>query len=373
MEVAAPSPNSKSWRDIDAPTLTFLAEHAKQIRILGKRVIGDVIEIGRRLAECKERCGHGNWLPWLETEFGWTDRTALNFMRMYEDSLKSETVSDLPLPMRSLYLLVAPSTPQSARTEVKDRAEVGKRLKHSEVQAIIAGHSPAAVREAFKQIRAESIATRHAEWTAKTVEISKRNSPLPCDHKYPVILADTAWKFEVYDSGSGLERAPETHYPTLSIDEICALPVADLATPDAVLFLWCTSPHLRDGLRVVESWGFTYRANIVWVKQGPPGLGHWVRHQHEILLIGARGNMRAPLESDRPPSVIHAPRREHSRKPDEAYEAIERMYPDLPKAELFARSRRPGWTVWGNEIPSPAAAPSDDGLDIPNFLPRSTP
>jgi N6-adenosine-specific RNA methylase IME4 len=227
--------------------------------------------------------------------------------------------------------------------------------------------------EAAKQIRAEKTAARHAEWTAKTIEISKQNAPLPCDRKYPVILADPPWKFEAYDAESGMERAAETHYPTLTIDEICALPVADLATTDAVLFLWCTSPHLPDALRVVESWGFSYRANIVWVKQGPPGLGYWVRNQHEILLIAARGNMRAPLESDRPPSVIHAPRREHSRKPDEAYEAIERMYRDLPKTELFARRERPGWDRWGNEapaaddsneIPSPAAAPANDDLAI---------
>ena len=231
------------------------------------------------------------------------------------------------------------------------------------MQAIISGHSPAAVREAFRQIRAEKIATRHAEWTAKAIELSKQNAPLPCNRKYPVILADPPWKFEVYDPETA-ERTPDTHYPTLSIDEICALPVADLATADAALFLWCTSPHLPDALDVIEAWGFTYRSQIVWVKTGcPPGLGRWVRNQHEILLIAARGDMRAPLESNRPPSVIHAPRREHSRKPDEAHEVIERMYPDLPKIELFARHARPGWDAWGNEATVTAPA-SRDGLDI---------
>jgi N6-adenosine-specific RNA methylase IME4 len=355
--------------DIDA---LFLAEHAKQIRALRKRVADDIIEIGRLLAECKERCGHGNWLPWLEAEFGWNERTAQRYISIHELAGKYDNLSDLEVPVSSLYLL--PSAPESARAEVFARAESGERLKHAAVQAVIAAHSPAAVQEAAAILRAEKTAARHAAWAAKTLELSKQNAPLPCDRKYPVILADPLWKFEAYDAESGMERAAETHYPTLTIDEICALPVADLATPDAALFLWCTSPHLPDALRVVESWDFTYRTNAVWVKQGSPGLGYWVRNQHEILLIAARGNMRPPLESDRPPSVIHAPRREHSRKPDEAYEIIERMYPDLPKIELFARSRRPGWSCWGNEIPSPAAAPSDDGLDIPPaFLRRAAP
>src|SRR5262245_24389369 len=88
----------------------ILAEHAAEIRRLGKRVVEDVIQIGRRLSECKRIVGHGNWLPWLEREFRWTDDTALNFMRVYELS-KSRNFRDLSLPVSALYLLAAPSTP----------------------------------------------------------------------------------------------------------------------------------------------------------------------------------------------------------------------------------------------------------------------
>jgi N6-adenosine-specific RNA methylase IME4 len=164
----------------------------------------------------------------------------------------------------------------------------------------------------------------------------------------PIILADPPWKYTAYDAESGMERAAEVHYPTLPTEDICAFPVASLATPDAALFLWCTSPHLPDALQVIGAWGFTYRTNCVWVKQSP-GLGYWVRNQHEILLIAARGNMRSPPEGARPPSVITAPRRGHSEKPVAAYELIERMYPELPKIELFARNKRDGWAVWGNQ------------------------
>jgi hypothetical protein len=110
-----------------------LADHASAIRSLGKRVIADIIEIGRRLAEAKRIAGHGNWLPWLEREFGWTDRTALNFMRVHELAMKSETVSDLDIPVRGLYLLAAPSTPDEARAEVIARAEGGEALSVADV------------------------------------------------------------------------------------------------------------------------------------------------------------------------------------------------------------------------------------------------
>jgi N6-adenosine-specific RNA methylase IME4 len=132
--------------------------------------------------------------------------------------------------------------------------------------------------------------------------------------------------------------------------DICKLSVPDLATDTAVLFMWTTLPHLQKAFEVLAAWEFEYVTNIAWVKD-KIGLGHWVRNQHELLLIGRRGDMPAPLPANRPPSVIEAPSREHSRKPNEAYELIERMYPDLPRIELFARRARPGWAVWGNQAP----------------------
>jgi hypothetical protein len=153
----------------------FLADSAERIRALGKRVISNVIEIGRLLIECKERCGHGNWLPWLEAEFGWTERTAQRYISAaHELAGKYDKLSDLDVPISSLYLLAAPSTPEAARDEIIERAKSGERLKHEEVRAIIAAHSPAAVQEAAALLRADDekprggIATgmamhRHAE------------------------------------------------------------------------------------------------------------------------------------------------------------------------------------------------------------------
>src|SRR5262249_4199661 len=138
-------------------------------------------------------------------------------------------------------------------------------------------------------------------------------------------------------------------YPTLALEEICALPVAQLAMENALLFLWVPPPKLEEAFRVIAAWGFDYRTGIVWVKQSI-GMGNYVRQRCEHLLIARRGEFPTPEPAQRPDSVIEAPRREHSRKPDEAYALIEQMYPELPKIELFARSARPKWAAWGNQV-----------------------
>jgi len=190
---------------------------------------------------------------------------------------------------------------------------------------------------AAQQIRARKAEMRRAE-----------NTPFPSDRRYAVLYADPPWHFEVYNEESGIERAAGNHYPTMELAEICALSVADIATDDAILFMWTTAPHLGESFEVLEAWGFEYKSNAVWVKD-KLGLGYYVRNRHELLLIATRGDFPCPQPANRPSSVIEAPRREHSRKPNEAYALIERMYPELPKIELFARNTRPGWDAWGNE------------------------
>lgn len=163
----------------------------------------------------------------------------------------------------------------------------------------------------------------------------------------PVLYADPPWRYEHVKTEN---RAIENQYPTLSLDEICALPVSDAATPDAVLFLWATSPKLAEAMQVVTAWGFVYRTCMVWVKD-KIGMGYYVRGKHESLLIARRGDMPPPSEDNRPDSVIEAPRLEHSAKPLVMYETIDRMYPGIRKIELFGRSPTPRehWSTWGNQ------------------------
>ena len=223
--------------------------------------------------------------------------------------------------------------------------------------------------EAAKTIRGRRAEQRRTERIERLLVTTRQGSPLPSDRRYSVIYADPPWHFEVYNEESGTERAAGNHYPTLPLEHICALPVRELAAEDAVLFLWTTLPHLEEAFRVIAAWGFQYKTNLAWVKD-KIGLGYFVRNQHELLVVATRGDIPAPLPATRPPSVITAPRREHSRKPDEAYELIERMYPELPKIELFARSAREGWAAWGNQVSAEATVPDDD-LDIPEFLRRA--
>jgi N6-adenosine-specific RNA methylase IME4 len=196
---------------------------------------------------------------------------------------------------------------------------------------------------------------------------------------FAFIDADPPWLFRSYAPPVDLDasRAIEKHYPTMSIDEIKAMPVAEICAPDSHLALWATGPTMPQALEVMTSWGFTYSGFfLVWFKlrrgiadhqlcivnqiesELHMGLGYTTRKNVEVCLLGRRGKPKRlakdvrevvpapPHELDHEPLV--APVRQHSRKPDEAYRRMER-YAAGPYLQLFGRESRPGWTVWGNE------------------------
>jgi len=164
--------------------------------------------------------------------------------------------------------------------------------------------------------------------------------------RFPVVLADPPWR---YEHSATRSREIENQYPTMTLADICALPVAQRVTDDAILFLWTTAPKVMEAGRVIEAWGFDYRSCAVWDKERL-GMGYYFRVQHELLLVATRGNMPAPQPKARPRSVIRAAQGKHSQKPEQVYGLIEEMYPRLPKIELLARDVRPGWASWGNEL-----------------------
>ena len=168
---------------------------------------------------------------------------------------------------------------------------------------------------------------------------------------FGLVYADPPWR---YDFSMSKSTIVENQYPTMDNDDICAMPVADVAASDAVLMLWATNPKLVEALAVVDAWGFTYRTNMVWVKDRI-GMGYYARQRHELLLIATRGTPGTPAPSDRPDSVVTARRRRHSAKPEGVYGLLERMWPDVKRVEMFGRTLRPGWTVWGNEPAMPQA------------------
>jgi len=171
---------------------------------------------------------------------------------------------------------------------------------------------------------------------------SEKQTKLPLT--FATILADPPWE-TLQHSGRGAHR----HYPLMSTEEIAALPVGRPADTDAHLWLWVTNATLFAGQAVMEAWGFTYRSCLTWVK---PGLGlgsFYLRNNTEHLLFGTKG--RAPIRYRSQPTWLFAPKQEHSHKPEEQYAVIERCSPG-PYLELFARRKRPGWQVWGNDVES---------------------
>ena len=135
----------------------------------------------------------------------------------------------------------------------------------------------------------------------------------------------------------------------MSDAEILELPVSSkIAAEDAILFLWSTSPMLYKAMKVIDAWGFAYKTCMVWVKD-KIGMGHFVRQRHELLLLATRGRIPTPATTTRNDSVVEAPRGKHSEKPEVFRELIEKMYPGVPKIELFARVAPDGWDTWGKE------------------------
>lgn len=184
------------------------------------------------------------------------------------------------------------------------------------------------------------------------------------------IMADPPWSFDNF-SAKGEAKNPKAHYACTPAEWISALPVPVLAAPDCLLWLWATNPLLPQAMAVLAAWGFTFKTAGTWVKRTVHGkdafgTGYILRSANEPFLIGTRGAPRTTRatrsviatyddgvgrDGDWPSAsiTIEGVLREHSAKPDAAYEAAERLMPDVLRLELFSRRNRPGWSVWGNE------------------------
>jgi hypothetical protein len=147
-------------------------------------------------------------------------------------------------------------------------------------------------RKAAREDRAARVAAKKAHRARLEAELGARQRALP-DKRYGVILADPPWRFQPYSRETGMDRAAENHYPTSTLAEIKALPVASIAAPDCVLLLWATVPMLPQALDVMAAWGFDYKSNLAWAKDRI-GTGYWFRNRHEHLLVGTRGSVPAP-------------------------------------------------------------------------------
>lgn len=174
--------------------------------------------------------------------------------------------------------------------------------------------------------------------------------------KYGIIYADPPWHYRVY-SKKGAGRSAESHYPTMTIEEIQALPVSELADKDCALFMWITFPLLKESLSVLSAWGFKFKTiAFVWIKQNRKsdslfwGMGYWTRANAEFCVLATKGKPKRMAKNVHQVIISHI--EEHSKKPDEARRRIVRLMGDLPRIELFARQKTAGWDVLGNEVES---------------------
>lgn len=173
--------------------------------------------------------------------------------------------------------------------------------------------------------------------------------------KFGTILIDPPWRFSNRTGKVGPEHKRLYRYKTMSFEEIAQLPIGELALPRSHLYLWCPNALLLEALTIVKRWGFTYKTNIVWYKvrkDGGPdgrGVGFYFRNVTELLLFGVKGKLRTLKPGRTQVNILISRKREHSRKPEEVYDLIERCSPE-PYLELFARNRVAGWEQWGDEV-----------------------
>ncbi len=172
--------------------------------------------------------------------------------------------------------------------------------------------------------------------------------------KFPTILADPPWAFKVW-SKKGEGRSAVKHYPVMSLERIKKIPIQKFSAEDCALFLWISSPMLKQGLLVMKSWQFTFKTvAFVWVKTNQSlgffmGDGYWTRANAELCLLGTKGHPKG--KNADVSQIIMSVRRKHSQKPDAIYPSIERLVSG-PYLEMFARRKHKGWNVWGNEVKS---------------------
>lgn len=173
--------------------------------------------------------------------------------------------------------------------------------------------------------------------------------------KFKTVLADPPWQFQNRTGKMAPEHKRLKRYETMKLDEICSLPVADMLDTTAHLYLWVPNALMPEGIEVLKAWGFAYKTNLIWYKvrkDGGPdgrGVGFYFRNVTEMILFGVKGSNARTLQPGRSQvNIIRSMKQEHSRKPDELYELIERCSPG-PYLEMFARGVRPGWTSWGDQ------------------------
>ena len=287
--------------------------YAEMITTTYTNTVDNILAIGRTLIEAKQQIPHGEFIPMIEEDLPFGRSTADKLMSIARNRILSnaEHVPHLPASWGTLNELA--KLPEPLLEEKIDTGEINADTTRADVNQFIR-------------------------------EYNRRDQvdPPPLQGKYRVIYVDPPWQY----SNSGFNQSAEQHYPTMSLEDICAMPVADIADTSCVLYMWATVPLLPEAISVMRAWGFEYKSHRIWKKDRAPGIGWWLKTKHELLLIGSRGNGTHP--SEKLDSIVDAPVGKHSKKPQDFRQDIENVH-DGPYIELFAREGHDGWATWGNE------------------------
>ena len=241
---------------------------------------------------------------------------------------------------------------KSAKPPIDTRQELARvaGVSHDTISRVevIEQKAPEEVKE---KLRRGDLTIHKAYTYIKRQEVKEQAREIePPKGKYRVLYADPPWNYG--DKRDGKTTGAEDHYPSMTIQELCELPIKELAEENAVLFLWATSPLLEECFEVIRAWGFKYKASFVWDKV-KHNMGHYNSVRHEFLLICTKGSC-LPDVATLFDSVQEIERSErHSEKPEEFRRIIDAVYPHGGRIELFARRQVPGWTAWGNEACAP--------------------
>ena len=230
-----------------------------------------------------------------------------------------------------------------------------RRLHDAELQAAFDSGEKIGIERSMKIALADSTKRKKDAWSAKRAAICEGDEPLPIGQQYDVILVDPP-----------TDHIPERelNYPTMPLEELCRLPVAQLAAPNSVLFLWASGGQIPPAFQMMEAWGFKFIAQMIWDKERP-GTGSHVRYRHENLFIATRGHPPAVPRHATPESILRSTSGKHSAKPIDAYVRIEEMYPEAAKIELFCRGEpRVGWAGWGNQCNNGRHSGANDSATI---------
>lgn len=311
---------------------------AVSLRLPDNLSVEDWLGVGRklRMAEQSVMWWIGDWLRYGEIKYGKTYKSAADLTGYAIDTLRAaKWVAEKFESVRRIHDL---SWQHHRSVAAMDSDEADRLLK----EATINETNTANFRSLVSQYKAAKKINAPVA-SSETCELSDLHAAVTAGRKYGTIYADPPWQ---YDNQS-TRAATGNHYSGMTVEEICALPVSDLAAEDAHLHLWTTNAFLFDCPKIFAAWGFEFKSSFVWVKP-QMGIGNYWRNSHEILLTAVRGDAKR-FNDHSMMSWLEASRSAHSAKPEQIRTFIERASPG-PYLELFARRQAEGWSAWGNQI-----------------------